>query len=193
MDASSVPARRAESDSGASAASGTDQGNGDDSPVLLSGRAAHELSSWGQLPPIVRGRTRGQSLRLQGNSAQRQRAIEDAVSAAVQKWTEFGNILESTSWTTENAMAMIAGGPAVEENKGKLSVCMPSDFPEDVEPPPQFVADVERSNYKAAWREAMKNELDGYKTTGTYEAATPSRGQKPVGAKWVFSCKTNKR
>ena len=64
-------------------------------------------------------------------------------------------------------MAMMAGGPAVEDNQGKLRVCMPSGFPEDVEPPPQSVADVERSKYKAAWREAMKNELDGHKTTGT--------------------------
>ena len=38
----------------------------------------------------------------------------------------------------------------------------------------------------------MKNELDGHKTTGTYEAATPPRGRKPVGAKWVFSYKTDK-
>ena len=41
--ASSVPTGRAESDSGASAASGTDQGNGEDPPAVLSGRAAHEL------------------------------------------------------------------------------------------------------------------------------------------------------
>ena len=40
VDASSVPAGRAESDSGASAASGTDQGNGEDPPAVLSGRAA---------------------------------------------------------------------------------------------------------------------------------------------------------
>ena len=132
VDASSVPAGRAESDSGASAASG-DQGNGDGPPAVLSERAAHELSSWGQLPPTVRGRTRGQSQRLQDESAQRQRAIQDAMSTAVQKWTEFGSILKSASWTTEDAMAMMAGGPAVEENTRELSVCMPSGFPEDVE------------------------------------------------------------
>ena len=34
-------------------------------------------------------------------------------------------------------MAMMAGGPAVEDNKGELRVCMASGFPEDVEPPPQ--------------------------------------------------------
>ena len=58
MDASSVPAGRAESDSDASAASSIDQGNGDDLPAVLSARTAHDLSSWGRLPPIVRGRTR---------------------------------------------------------------------------------------------------------------------------------------
>ena len=49
-------------------------------------------------------------------------------------------------------MAMMAGAPAAEENKGELSVRMPSGFPEDVEPPPQSVADIERSQYKPAWR-----------------------------------------
>ena len=49
-------------------------------------------------------------------------------------------------------MAMMAESLAVEENKGELSVRMPSGFPEDVEPPPQSVADTERSQYKAAWR-----------------------------------------
>ena len=48
VDASSVPAGGDESDSGepvAPVASGTDQGNGEDPPAVLSGRAAHELSS----------------------------------------------------------------------------------------------------------------------------------------------------
>ena len=161
VDASPVPAGRAESDSSASAASGTDQGNNDDSPAVLSGRAAHELSSWGRLPPTVISQARGQSQRLQDESAQRQRVIEDAMSAAVQKWTEFGSIRVNTSWTTEDAMVMMAGGPVVEDNKRELRVCMPSGFPEDVEPPPQSVADVERTKYKAAWREAMKNECIG--------------------------------
>ena len=53
-------------------------------------------------------------------------------------------------------MAMMAEGPAVEENKEVSNVCTPSGFPEDVEPPPQSVADVEGSQYKAAWRKAMK-------------------------------------
>ena len=181
---------------GASAASGTDQRDGEDPPAVLSGRAAHELSSWGRLPATLRGRTRGQSQRLDGEPAEEQYRfnpeVADALLAAGHEWMKFGSMLKSKSWTTEDAMAMMAGGPAAEENKGELSVRMPSSFPEDVEPPPQSRADVERSQYKAVWHEAMTAELDGHKTTGTYQAATPPRGWKPVGVKWVFSCKTNK-
>ena len=64
-------------------------------------------------------------------------------------------------------------------------------FPGRCRTAPAAVADVERSRYKAAWREAIKNELHGHKTTGTYEAATPPRGRKSVIAKWVFSYKTD--
>ena len=131
VNASSVPAGRVESGSDASAASGTDQGNGEGPPAVLSGREAHELSRWGRLPPTGMGRTRGQSQRLQDESAQRQRVIENAMSAAVEKWTEYGSILANTSWTTEDAMAMMAGGPAAEENTGESNVCMPSGFPEE--------------------------------------------------------------
>ena len=119
VDASSVPAGRAESGTDASATSGTDQGDGEGPPTALSGRAAHYLSSWGRLPPTVMGRTRGQSQPLQDESAQRQRVIENAMPAAVQKWTEFGSISANTSWTTEDATAMMAGGPAAEENTGE--------------------------------------------------------------------------
>ena len=83
-------------------------------------------------------------------------------------------------------MAMMAGGPAVEDNIGDLRVWLPSGFPQDVEPPPQSSAYVECSKYKASWAEDMENEFDGHKTTGTYEVAKPPRGLKPVGAKWVF-------
>ena len=90
-------------------------------------------------------------------------------------------------------MAMMAGGPAVEESTRESNVCMPSGFPEDVEPPPQSVgdADAERSQYKAAWRKAMKTELSGHRTTGTYEAATSPRGRTPVVGEWGFSYKTD--
>ena len=46
VDASSVLAGRAEGDSDASSASGTDQANGDYLRAVLSERAAHELISW---------------------------------------------------------------------------------------------------------------------------------------------------
>ena len=75
------------------------------------------------------------------------------------------------------------GGGSALENNGELSVCMPSGFPDDVEPPPQSVADEERP---------QKIELDCHKTTGTYEAAISPQGPKPIGAKRVFACKPNK-
>ena len=84
VDASSVPAGRAESDSGASAASGTDQWDGEDPPAVELGRAAHDLSSCGRLPPTVMGWAWVQIQRQQDESAQYQRAIKDAMSAAVQ-------------------------------------------------------------------------------------------------------------
>ena len=58
VDASPVPGGRAESDSDIPATSGTDQRSGEDPPVILSERAAHELSSWGRLPPTGMGWTR---------------------------------------------------------------------------------------------------------------------------------------
>ena len=131
VDASSVLAGRAGSGSDASAASGTDQGNGEGPPTVLSGRAVNELSSWRRLPTTVMGRTRGQSQRLLDKSAQRQRVIENATSPAVQKWTQFGSTVANTSWTTEDTMAMMAGGLAAEENTGESNVCMPSGFPEE--------------------------------------------------------------
>ena len=76
--------------------------------------------------------------------------VTDALlAAAYEWWRKPGSALKRTSWTTEDAVALMAGGPAAE-NKGGLSVCMPSSFPEDVEPPPQSVADVECSQYTAA-------------------------------------------
>lgn len=86
-------------------------------------------------------------------------------------------------------MTMMAGRPA--ENEGKLSVCTLSVLSAVVESHPQSAADVERSLYQAAWREAMMIELVGPKTTGTYEAAIPPQGRKSVGAQWVLTDKTH--
>ena len=46
FDASQASADRAESDPGPPSASDTDQWNGEDPPVILSGRETHELSNW---------------------------------------------------------------------------------------------------------------------------------------------------
>ena len=87
-------------------------------------------------------------------------------------------------------MAMMAGGPAAEETKGsRTCACrVVSRKTQSLPRSPQQ----QRSKYKAAWLEAMKIELHGHKTTGSYEPATPPRGRKPVGAKWVFFYKTDK-
>ena len=104
--------------------------------------------------------------------------------------TKSRSLKDRTFWNTEGALAMMAGGP--DETKGELSVCMRSGFQADLEPTSQSVADVERSKYKVACQqEAIRIVLDGHKTTGTYEAATPPQGRKPVGAKWVFTYKTD--
>ena len=71
--------------------------------------------------------------------------VADALLAAAYEWTKSGSILKNTSWTMEDAMSILAGGPV--ENKGQLNVCMPSGFLADVEPTPQPAADIERSKY----------------------------------------------
>ena len=40
--------------------------------------------------------------------------------------------------------------------------------------------------------EAVKIDLDGHKTTGTYESATRPLGRTSVGSKWVFTYTTGK-
>ena len=49
-----------------------------------------------------------------------------------------------------------------------------------------------RDRYKGARHEAMKIESGCHKMTGTCEAATPPQGRKSIGAKWVFTYKTDK-
>ena len=133
MNASPVPAGRAESDLREASTPGTDQGIDEVPPAVLSGRAAHGLSDWRRLPVTVRGRTRGQSQRLEEPAKQQERMnpeVADTLLAAAYEWTKPGSILKSVSWTTEDAMSMMAGG--LVGNKGELSVSMPSCFPADV-------------------------------------------------------------
>ena len=117
MDASSVSAGRTDSDPSA-ASTPTDQGDGEDTPAVLSGRAAHELNNWGRLPTTVPGRARGQSQRMGGEPGQYRKnpAVGDALLAAAYEWTKSGSLNERTSWNTKDALAMMAGGLA--ETKG---------------------------------------------------------------------------
>ena len=112
VNASSVPAGRAESDPGAASASDTGERNGEDPPAVLLGRSTHELSSWRRSPPTVRGWTRGQSQRLEGEPAVHQLRMNDEVAdallAAAYEWcTKRGSILKRIFWTTENAVALM--------------------------------------------------------------------------------------
>ena len=52
--------------------------------------------------------------------------VADALLVAAYEWAKSGSILKSTSWTTQDAMAMMAGRPV--ENKRELNACMTSGF-----------------------------------------------------------------
>ena len=110
VNASSVPAWRAESDPGAAPAPDTGQGNTEDLLAVQLRRPAHEVSSWGRVHPTVRGRTRGQSQRLEGGPAVHQLKMNDEVADALLAtahawWTKPGSIPNRTSWATEDAVA----------------------------------------------------------------------------------------
>ena len=80
VDASSVPAERAESGVRAASISGIGQGNGEDLHPVLSERGAHGPSDWGLLLAKVRGRTWGQTQRLEGEQlAEQQQRINPEV------------------------------------------------------------------------------------------------------------------
>ena len=145
VDAFSFLSERAKSDLSAASTAGTDQGNGEDSPAILSGRAAHELNGWGRPPATVRGRTRRHNQRLEGEKPpeQQQRMnpeVAGALLAAAYEWTIPGSIMKCTYQTTAMACWLEHLWRTKESN-----VCTPSCFPADVEPPPQSATNVERS------------------------------------------------
>ena len=65
VEDSSVAAGRAECDSDASAAFGTDEGDGKGPPAVMAVRSPLEVSIWYRLGPTVMGQIQGQSQRLQ--------------------------------------------------------------------------------------------------------------------------------
>lgn len=67
MNASSALLGRANSALDEESASDTNHGNVDNPTAALSGRTAHELSSWEWLPATVKCQTRGQSHHLEGD------------------------------------------------------------------------------------------------------------------------------
>lgn len=83
LEGSSAPAGRAKSDPGEASASDTDQGNCEDQLPVLSGRKALELSDGRRLPATVRGWTRGQSQRLEGEPVENQPRVRLEVGDAL--------------------------------------------------------------------------------------------------------------
>ena len=109
----------------ATTSSSTDEEPGEDPPAVLSLTATHEQSDWERPPVLARGRIGGQSQRLEDEqpAEQQQRLnpdIADALLAAAFVWTKSGSVQKIPSWTTEDVMPMMAGGPV--ENKGKSNV-----------------------------------------------------------------------
>ena len=71
----------------------------------------------------VRGWTRGQSQCLEGEQpAEQQQRLNLEIADALLAAYDSRNIQKSTSWRTEDAMAMMAGRPM--GNKGGTTVCM---------------------------------------------------------------------
>lgn len=149
VDDPSVSEATVENDLGEASTFDTDQRNGEGSRAVLLGRKAHGLSSLERLDAPFRSRTQVQSQRWEGEPGGRTpRGRPDFAGALVAPVFEWTNSyiyisLESTPWTTKDALRAMAGGPSAEK-QGGLSVRVPSEFPEQVEPLQQFVADFEQ-------------------------------------------------
>lgn len=122
------------------------------------GRSAHELSNhWGRLPKTVRGRTRGQSQRVAGDlAAERGFAqipeVEEALltSACYERgvaWRHSDNPRRAYLAVGDAATNMAPEPIEHDAGKKRLHAVW---IPVDVEPPPEAVVDVDRSEYKAA-------------------------------------------
>ncbi|CAM9967105.1 unnamed protein product, partial [Sphacelaria rigidula] len=60
-----------------------------------------------------------------------------------------------------------------------------------VETPPVTVEDIEKSEYKEIWLSAMRAELNGHETAGTFSKGEIPKGVNIITAKWVFTRKTD--
>ena len=63
----------------------------------------------------------------------------------------------------------------------------------EVESPPTTVQDVEKSEYREVWSSAMRAELNGHETAGTFSSNDIPKNVNIITAKWVFSWKTDSR
>lgn len=60
--------------------------------------------------------------------------------------------------------------------------------PNEVEPPPRTVSEVERSVYRDGWEQATPPEFEGYMKTGTFTIVDRiPEGRKPADSNWCFA------
>lgn len=74
----------------------------------------------------------------------------------------------------------------------ELSTTLPiGQKPSDVEALPETYKDVQESEHREQWEEAISKEMGGHWSTGTFsKIPTLPEGRKAVSSKWVFSRKT---
>ena len=86
--------------------------------------------------------------------------------------------------------------PVAMATKHQSELNIPSPIgkkPNEVESPPHFIAEVERSVYRKGWEKATKSEFDGHIKTGTFHIIDRvPEGRKPVSSEWCFDYKTDK-
>ena len=81
------------------------------------------------------------------------------------------------------------------EQQPKLSILSPiGRKPCEVESPPHTVSVVYRYVYRRGWKQAMQSEFEGHMETGTFSIVDRvPESRKPVGSKWCFDYKTDKK
>ena len=134
MDTSSAPEGTVESDSSAASACSTDQRNGEVSPAVQSGREAPRPSNWERLPATERGRIRGQSQCLEGESAptpakDAPRGRGRAACGSVRLDEVCGGIVKSVFLMTGNAVTVVAEGLAAETKQRRVEWAHAGWFP----------------------------------------------------------------
>lgn len=111
VGAYSVSAGRSKIDWVEASSFNTEHENGYDPSTVLSVTAADELSSWKRSPATVWDRTQRQRQRLEVQPAGCQPRIRPEIADA---WTKSKSMLNSISGMTQDALTLMNGAPAAE-------------------------------------------------------------------------------